>query len=673
MRNLYICRRPWNARAIAEHRPNTQNPAGPKIFLICILALFALVLGASVPAWSQANINEGLETAAIYVDTSKGNDNNNGSKTAPVKTIGAGVKLAAANNDANIGSKVIINPGTYRESVLIQSNRKSTNAPITFEAATNGTVFVSGSELITGWTAYQGSSSIYEASWPYRFGLCPAEAGAPAQQQITLHPEMLIVNGTPLTQVLTLTSMLPGTFYVDSAHGLVYMYPATGTNVATATVETATQPVLWQLFGQSYVVVRGLTFEYANSCPGNAAVQIGGNATNVLFDTDTMVWNNGRGIFFGSTEDFTVQNSVANSNGQVGFSSFQVKNSLWQNNLAEYNNWRGAQGAFYVWDRGGAKWMLDHNGTYKNITTIFNQGDGVFWDTDNEDVSYTGGISAMNIVNGMQIEKTQGPFAVSNSYFCYGNLLGVHQRGGIAVRNSEQVSLTGTSLYGSLSDQFVIVGNAGGIQITNWETGQIYNLITQKLSASTVTWNGPSASVFSDSYLGGSDWHTFVSTLTSNNNTFYSGTTSNGFVVPTPKAGTDVSLSGWQGMTGQDRGSKWASTSQPSACNVAAQQKDFWITTTTYNGASTSGGQAAINIGTFGLGGIYGNVSLSLDGVSQVRGLKGSFSATSIPATGSAVLTLTAGPTTPRGTYPITILGTLGNITRTLTVSLFVQ
>ncbi|HKH98979.1 MAG TPA: hypothetical protein VJ999_07720 [Candidatus Sulfotelmatobacter sp.] len=665
MRNLYIGRRPCSARTIAAYRASTQ------IVLICIFQLFALVVGASLPTWSQANVNEGLETASIYVDASKGNDNNNGSKTAPVKTIGAAVRLAVANNDSNIGSKVIINPGTYRETVLIQSGRKSTNAPMTFEAATNGTVFVSGSELITGWTAYKGSSSIYEASWPYNFGLCPAQAGAPAQQQIMLHPEMLIVNGTPLTQVLTLTSMLPGTFYVDNS--VIYMYPPSGTDVATATVETATQPMLWQISGQSYVVVRGLTFEYANSCPGGAAVEVGGNSTNVLFDTDTMVWNNARGIFFGIMENFTVQNSVANSNGQVGFASNQVKNSLWQNNVAEYNNWRGAQGAFYVWDRGGAKWMLDHDGTYKNITTIFNQGDGVFWDTDNLNISYTGGVSAMNIVNGMQIEKTQGPFAVSNSYFCYGNLLGITQRGGIAVRNSEQVSLTGTSLYGSLSDQFVIVGNAGGIEITNWETGQTYNLITQKLSASTVTWNGPSASVFSDSYLGGSDWHTFVSTLTSNNNTFYSGSTSNGFVVPTPKAGTNVSLSGWQSTTGQDHSSKWASTSQPSACNVAAQQKDFWITTSTYNGATTSGGQATINIGTFGLGGISGNVTLSMDGVSQVRGLKGSFSATSIPATGSAVLTLTAGPTTPRGTFPITILGTLGNITRTVTVSLFVQ
>ncbi|MFZ0806013.1 MAG: DUF1565 domain-containing protein, partial [Candidatus Sulfotelmatobacter sp.] len=123
------------------------------------LAIFAI---ATSPCWSQAVINEGLETAAIYVDTVKGNDSNSGSQTAPLKTIGASVTKALANNDAKIGTKVIINPGTYRESVTIGGTRKSTTMPITFQAATNGTVFVSGSELIGGWSAYKGSSTVYE-------------------------------------------------------------------------------------------------------------------------------------------------------------------------------------------------------------------------------------------------------------------------------------------------------------------------------------------------------------------------------------------------------------------------------------------------------------------------------------------------------------------------------
>jgi hypothetical protein len=645
----------------------------PSRFPIVSVGLaFVVILAAALPCWSQANINEGLETASIYVNAATGNDSNSGSQSAPLKTIGASVTKAMANNDQSIGTKVIISPGTYRESVIIGSTRKSTTMPITFEAATNGTVFVSGSEVVSGWTAYKGSSTIYEATWPKKFAICaPQPAPAPAQQEIVLHVEMLIVNGTPLTQVLDTTSLLPGTFYVDDTHGLVYMYPPAGTDVATATIETATEPTLWEISGQSDVVVRGLTFQYSNACPQSAAVMVGGNSTEILFDTDNFVWNNAMGVDFSTVENFTVQNSVANDNGQVGFASHEVKNSLWQNNQANYNNWRGAQGAFYTWDTGGTKWMWDHSGTYKNFVSNFNLANGVAWDTDNENVSYTSGVATNNLVNGIQIEKTEGPFTVSSSYFCNDNLLNVTQRGGVAIRNSEQVTLSSVDMYSNLVNQFVIVGQPGGIEISNWETGQTYNLVTEKFSSSSNTFNGSNQAVFSDSYLGSSDWNAFVSTVKSNDNVFY-GSSSTGFVVPTPRSGTDLTLAQWQSLTGQDKSSSWKSTSEPSQCNAAAGTKDFWIVSNTYAGSQISGGSATINLATYGLGGITGSVVLSVDGVSEVSGLSAKFSASSIPVTGTALLTISAKSGTAPGTYPITILANQGNITHTVTVSLMV-
>jgi hypothetical protein len=653
------------------------SPRSPLHFIARVIAVMCgIVLSLSVFSWGQASVNEGLETASIYVDTAKGSDSNSGSKTAPLKTIGASVTMALTNNHSNIGSKVIINPGTYREAVVVGGSKKSTSLPITFEAATNGTVFVSGADVITGWTVYSGNSKIYEASWPYNFGTCPAQPPpAPVQQEIVLREEMLIVNGTPLTEVLTLSSMQPGTFYADEAHNLVYAYPPSGTNMSTATVETATRPNVLELSGQSNVVFRGLTFQYANSCQQDASVKVAGNATNILFDTDTFLWNNAMGIDFTTIEEFTVQNSIAEYNGQLGFASHQVKNGLWQSNTANYNNWRGAQGAFYTWDAGGSKWMWDHNGTYKNMVSNFNQANGVAWDTDNENVTFTGGVSAFNITNGIQIEKAEGPYTVSNNYVCYGNLLGIGQRGGIGVRNSEQLTFTGNVMYGSLINQFVVVGQPGGIEITNWETGQSYNLLTEKLTMSTNTFNGTGTAAFSNSYLGGSDWTVFANSIKSNDNTFYSSGDTTAFVIPIPKSGTDLTLANWQSETGQDNNSSWKSTSAPSQCNVSASSKNFWITSSTYDGATiTSSSQpATLAIGTFGLGGITGNISLSVDGVSEVKGLSASFKTSTVGVTGTDVLTLTASSSTPKGTYPITILGTLGNTTHTVTLSLVVQ
>ena len=67
----------------------------------------------------QANVNEGIETAVIYVDAAKGSDSNPGTSSSPLQTISAGVNLAEKNNQGNIGSKVIINPGTYREAITV--------------------------------------------------------------------------------------------------------------------------------------------------------------------------------------------------------------------------------------------------------------------------------------------------------------------------------------------------------------------------------------------------------------------------------------------------------------------------------------------------------------------------------------------------------------------------
>jgi hypothetical protein len=625
-------------------------------------------------SWSQASVNESLETATIYVDANKGSDNNNGSQGAPLKTIGAAANLALANNYSRIGSRVIINAGTYRESVTIAGGgSRSTSLPITFQAATNGTVFISGADILKGWTSYSGNSKIFESSWPYKFGLCPRlDSKAPFEQEIVRHAEMIIVNGIPLTQVLTLPAMLPGTFFVDDQHAMAYVYPAAGTNMSAATVETATRPHLLVDDGQSQVVFRGLTFQYANTCHGDAALLLDAKANNLLFDNDNIVWNNAMGISFSTTDHFTVQNSTASHNGELGFHSHQTKYDLWQSDTATYNNWRGAQGAFYTWDTGGAKWMLDHSGTYNNITALFNQANGVAWDTDQENVTLTNLISVSNLGNGYQIEKSEGPFAISKSNLCYNNPLGSTQRAGLVVRNSEKMTITGTTLYGNGANQLAVVGQVGGIPVNNWETGAYYLTVTKDLTSTQNTLYGSQSNVFSD-YLGGTDWTTFVNSLNSNSNAYYAGSNPSAFAVPDPRAGTKIDLSTWKSTTGQDASSMWASARAPAACAVAAKSPDFWLASSSYDGVSLDvAGHASFNVTAFAQGGLTGNIVLSSAGLSSVPGLTASFSPASISTSGSSVFTVAATPLTKPGTYPVTILGNLGNVTRTMTLSLVV-
>ena len=540
-------------------------------------SLILAVLLSSSLAWGQATVNENLETAYIYVDANSGSDSNPGTMSQPLKTISRGASLAMGNNYNSIGSRVIINPGTYRESVSVDQSGRSTSLPITFEAATSGTVFVSGADVWTGWMPYSGNPSIYTQSWPFQWGLCSMPSDAPPVQDIVLRQEMIIVNGTPLTEVLALTSMQPGTFFPDEANATVYAWPPTGTNMSTATVEVATRPQLLNVQSQSYVVLRGLTFQYANSCGQGGAVGIS-HASNILIDNDSFLWNNATGLGLFYDENFTVQSSLASHNGKMGMGGNEGKYGLWQSDTSSYNNWRGAQGAFYTWDNGN-KFGLAHNSSFNSLRMLFNQGPGVWFDTDAAGDVLTGLISVGNMISGLFVEKGEGPVTVSNSYLCGNNPQGWAGYGGVGLRNSTFVSLTETTLFGNGANQIFIDGVAGGQIVTNWETGQVYNLQTGNLTLSHNLLTGDSTTqVFGDGSLGGEDWDVFASTLSSDHNTWWAGSNTDAFTVPGPPPAL-LDLSGWQSLTGQDINSSWTSSTSPAACNVQSQGPDYWLMT----------------------------------------------------------------------------------------------
>src|SRR5437867_3532878 len=104
---------------------------------ISITTCVLFVLAVSILGWSQATVDESLETAYIYVDAASGSDLNPGTQTLPLKSVGAAAQRAETNNRNNVGTRVIINPGTYRESITLASTRADTSLPITFQAATS--------------------------------------------------------------------------------------------------------------------------------------------------------------------------------------------------------------------------------------------------------------------------------------------------------------------------------------------------------------------------------------------------------------------------------------------------------------------------------------------------------------------------------------------------------
>src|SRR4029077_15555833 len=96
------------------------------------------------------------------------------------------------NNYHSIGTHVSINPGLYREDVVILGNQYNTPLPITFEAAGTG-VRLSRWVAYTNGQTYSGNSSIYPTSWANKWGDCAAnkDGSSPLEQEIVLRREMI--------------------------------------------------------------------------------------------------------------------------------------------------------------------------------------------------------------------------------------------------------------------------------------------------------------------------------------------------------------------------------------------------------------------------------------------------------------------------------------------------
>jgi hypothetical protein len=641
-------------------------------------ALFGLaaILFTSHFCPGQANVNENLETAYIYVNGTTGSDSNPGTQSSPLQTIGAAASLAETNNHNSVGSRVIISPGTYRESVALNYSIRDTSLPITFEAQTNGTVIVSGAAVYTGWAKYTANPSIYTNSWLNDWGTCAQITMCPFQQEIMMRQEMVAVNGTVMTQVLSLTQMQPGTFYVDEPAALIYVWPPAGTNMNTATVEAASLPNVFQISHKSNIVLRGLTFQYANSCRDSAAVNVIGSSSNILLDSDTFQWNNSQGLKMANpTTYFTVENSVAQHNGDAGFQESQTLYGLWQADTASYNNWRGGQAAYYGCNTAGFHASLAHDDTIEGLTATFNQSFGVHWDTDNANTTASAVNATGNLLSGAFIEKDEGPITISNSYFC--NQDGVMGVGGVVLRNSENISLSKSVVINNFPAQVMVIGQAGGIEVTNWQTGVTTNLVTQNFTntANIIQGNTSSQLTFEDSSLSGSDWTSFQSTLQSSNNTWWNALNSTTpFVVPTPKTNTKDDFSSWQSTTLADSNSNFKAPSGTpgAACNLTPVGTDFWLTISSALLTVNPGSSATYTLTLTPLN-FTGTVKLTLDGISEVKGLSATLSPASLTTSGTSTLTVTAGTTTVPGTYSITVIANSGNLTRTVTTQLTVE
>lgn len=472
-------------------------------------------------------------------------DTNPGTAELPLQTIHRAAQVAAANHTQHVGTRIVIYPGTYRESITLDLRGAPTDAPIVFEATEPGTVIISGSEVWTDWAKVAGAN-VYTHPWPYRWGLSanPWEDEHIALAPIVRRREMLFVDGTALDQVLSASALTARSFYIAEDKGLIYVALPGKVDMRQAVIEVSTREYTFAAYGANNLTLRGLTFQHASSTVQESAVRIV-DAAQITIEDCQFIWNNWIGLGAWNTAHLLVRRNVANDNGGLGMTLWKIAYLLLEDNDTSQNNWRGARGGFYGWAVAGIKSLRIHHGIYRRHRAGHNLARGFWLDYDNTDIRIEAAWVCRNALDGMFIEASQGPVLLKDSTMCHNK-----KGAGILSTNSRTVTLEGNVVYNNYGPQIKVNGDRER-QVTDWQTGEqmVLSMAEWTLRHNIIVTHLPGQLL-----IDVPPWQHFLQSLTGEGNLWYHPVHSQVFKV----GGSILDFSGWQAITGQDVGSRFA-------------------------------------------------------------------------------------------------------------------
>lgn len=449
-----------NIRSI---RIDTTGQLGNVWWLDDLILMTPAWQGAELPDVSGvvgANIDETMAAQVLHVSIT-GNDANPGTEALPLRHINTAAATALQNQQNDLGTRILIHPGVYRETVdaLLATNALSdTQAPIIFEEVETDTVTLSGSEVQSGWELVSGS--IYRADWSQNWGAWVNQDELPlyVQQHFADNPilrrrEMLLVDRELLRQYINYSDMQQTTnsFFIDEENDHVYIHLHNTINIETATVEAALREYTFKAKNIRNLVIRGIRFEHAaNALLGNGSMHLE-DVTNVLLEDNHFDWNAGTGwsckgsfdisappYTYNSCRDLTARNNTADYNGIAGIETLQTTNTLLEDNHSSYNNWRGDWGNMN-WGWTGNRLYRMHDAIIRRHTAVGNQSRGLWLDFDASDILLEDS-TLDNNWDGLKFEVVQGPILVRNTSMANNG------NAGLLVRIAKHITLENNQL-----------------------------------------------------------------------------------------------------------------------------------------------------------------------------------------------------------------------------------
>jgi parallel beta-helix repeat protein len=339
-------------------------------------------------------------------------------------------RLSQLASQLKPGDTLLLKPGVYRQTLELRGLRGRADAPI----------------RITGEQAVLRASDVLR-------GLKPAGNGT-YTARLAVEPSQVFIDGQPLRQIggtvfdgyphnaaspyhremikeggiwpgrvpdAPPETMPPQSFRYDRERQLLTLKLSQEPGQRLIEVSQRTRTL--DADQLSHVQLRGLTVEHANTSVTSRGASMVVAGEDLLLEQITANWNDLAGLQI-KGERIVLRDSSANHNGQLGVAA-RGNRHLIQRVVAQHNNRRLFN---KWWEAGGFKFIGDGQGglrqsTVEELKALHNQGDGIWFDWKNRDVTLRRSLAAYNTGFGIHFEAS-GPGLIEHNV-----ALGNGQRG----------------------------------------------------------------------------------------------------------------------------------------------------------------------------------------------------------------------------------------------------
>lgn len=311
--------------------------------------------------------------------------------------------VAGAINRVVSGSTIVLRAGTYREALGTIAKR------ITIQPYTGETASLKGSKPVDNWI--QEGSVWRKDGWTTRFCQnCVNPAVIDPAYPLAASPDMVFLDGLPLTQVSSKTALGTGSFFVDYANSRLYI----GSSPSGRLVEAAVRGRAALFNGASSgSVVRGLNFLHYAPTYAQELSAIVADAPNLTFENNTIAWSATRGLSIHERGVIVRDNSIVN-NGAAGLNGHEAHGASIERNDISLNNRERFVEAGPGNAAAGAKFTSSHDLVMRNNRAQNNRGNGLWCDMSCYNATIVGNLTRGNTKNGLSFEVSAKAIIASN-------------------------------------------------------------------------------------------------------------------------------------------------------------------------------------------------------------------------------------------------------------------